>query len=107
MRTIAIKSVNVSDISGVELKNDDLVEVVVRDHPKVPEGCRLDAATGELEALKTVNNIVRLELRYPDGTTKDVLCTVTELEKLVPVDVLTSAPGLRGRKPGYRPGGDR
>lgn len=103
MRAIAIKSVNVSDISGVELKSDDLVEVIVRDHPKLPEGCRLDAATGELEPLKVLSNIVRLEYRYPDGTTKDVLCSVTELEKLIPLDVLTNAPGIRGRKPGFRP----
>lgn len=103
---MAIRNIRVSDITGAELKDDDSIHVVVRDHPKLNGPKQLDAASGELEALKTVNNLVHIEIRRADGTTKEVAATVTELEKVIPLDVLEKADGLRGRRKGYRPGVD-
>lgn len=103
VKKLAILNVKVSDISGAHLKDDDCVRVIVRGHPKLSEDKQLDAATGELDALKTVANLVNIEVQYPDGTTKDVAATAAELEKVIPFDVLEGADGLRGRRRNWRP----
>ncbi|MGB3822483.1 MAG: hypothetical protein WA972_05935 [Rhodococcus qingshengii] len=103
---MGIKNVKFSDISGAELKDDDTLRVIVRGHPKVGEDKQLDAATGELDALKTVANLVAVEIQYPDGTSKEVAATATELEKIIPLDVLQNADGLRGRRKNFRPSQD-
>ena len=119
MSPLGIKNVKFSDISGAELKDDDTLRVIVRGHPKVGEDKQLDAApfpvaptppldaaTGELDALKTVANLVAVEIQYPDGTSKEVAATATELEKIIPLDVLQNADGLRGRRKNFRPSQD-
>ena len=92
-----------SDLSGADLKDDEVVTVVVRSHPDLSEGKVFDAAQDELAALKPVTNLVQLELRYADGTTKELAVTKTELSKVVPDSVLEAADGLRGRRTGFKP----
>lgn len=103
---MGIRNVKFSDITGTELKDDDTLRVIVRGHPKVGEDKQLDAATGELDALKTVANLVAVEIQYPDGTSKEVAATTAELEKIIPLDVLQNADGLRGRRKNFRPSQD-
>ncbi len=101
---MAIKNVKVSDISGVDLKDSEAVRVVIRDHPKLSEDKQFDAAVGEIETLKTVANLVNIEIQYPDGTSKEVAATATELEKVIPLNVLEASDGLRGRRRNFKPG---
>lgn len=100
---MAIKNIKFSDITGAELKDDNAVRVVVRGHPRLEEDKQLDAAAGELDALKTVANLVNIEVHMPDGTVRELAATAAELEKIVPVDVLQNADGLRGRRKNWRP----
>ena len=100
---MAIKNVKVSDISGTDLKEDEAVRVVVRGHPKLGEDKQFDAAASEIEALKTIANLVNVEIHYADGTTKEVAATATELEKVIPLNVLEKTDGLRGRRKNFRP----
>lgn len=100
---MAIRNVKVSDITNVELKDDDAIRVIVRGHPKLSDDKQLDAATGELDALKTVSNLVNIEVQYADGTSKEMFATAVELEKVIPLVVLEAADGLRGRRKNYKP----
>lgn len=100
---MAIKNIKFSDITGAELKDDNAVRIVVRGHPKLQEDKQIDAASGELDALKTVANLVTIEVHLPDGSVKELAATATELEKIVPVDVLENADGLRGRRRNWKP----
>jgi hypothetical protein len=102
---MGFRQIRTSDLSGGELKDDEVVTVAVKSHPDLTDGGRVfDAAQDELAGLKPVTNLVQLELRYADGTTKDVLVTKTDFSKVVPDEVLKNADSLRGRRTGYKPG---
>lgn len=103
MSTIGYKTVRTSDLSGSDLKDDEVVTVAVRAHPDFPDGKVFDAALDELTSLKGVTNLVAVELRYPDGTTKEMQVSKAEFAKVVPNEVLEKADGLRGRRSGFRP----
>lgn len=79
---------------------------MVRSHPDLAEGKVFDASVDEVSSLKALNNLVELELRMPDSTTRTVVCNKTEFAKLVPDDVLKSFDSARGRRSGYRPNGN-
>ena len=100
-RTMAIVSQVVSDITGTVATNGDAIEVVVR-HPKFGDK-KIDAIAGELDALKTLDNLVEVEVRYKSGNTSELMCTVAELAKVVPDAVLEAAQGTKGRRRGYSP----
>lgn len=100
---MAIRNIKVSDITGEEVKDTDALRVIVRGHPKIGEDKQLDAATGELDNLKTVANLINIEVQYPDGTSKELFATLTELEKVIPFPVLEEADGLRGRRKNFKP----
>ncbi|NIL77176.1 hypothetical protein RhoFasB10_03318 [Rhodococcus sp. B10] len=102
---MGFRNVRVSDVSGIELNDKDVVNVVVRSHPQVSEARQFDASAEELKALKTVNNLVLLEYRLADGSTQDVYVSATEFAKLIPNDKLESFDPLRGRRKNFRPGG--
>lgn len=105
MSTIGYKTVRTSDLSGVDLKDDEVVTVAVKSHPELSEGGKVfDASHDELAGLKPVTNLVSLELRYADGTTKEVMVTRADFAKVVPEEVLKKADSLRGRRTGFRPG---
>lgn len=98
---MAIKNLVVSDLSGTIIENGDAIEVTIR-HPKFGDK-RLDAIKGELDALKTVDNLVTVEVKQSDGSVSEVFATVAEVAKVVPDEVLEKAPGTRGRRPGFSP----
>jgi hypothetical protein len=87
-----------SDISGVELADNEAVTVVDKTHGKV-----FDAAPDELKALKGVVNVVELEYRYPSGQVATLLVQKADYEKLVPTDKLAGFDSNRGRRSGYSP----
>lgn len=99
---MGIKQVIVSDITGEEVVNGGAIEITVRNHPSFDDK-RLDALVGELDALKTVSNLVTLEVKDASGQVSEVYCTAAELAKVIPDAILEAAPGTRGRKPGWSP----
>jgi hypothetical protein len=100
---MARKVILVSDITGTEAEESEFTRVVVRDHPASGgEAKALDILPGELDKLKAVENIVTLEVGN-NGEKTTILCTVAELRKLVPDDVIEKASGTRGRPLGWTP----
>jgi hypothetical protein len=100
---MAIKQVRMSDIDGTE---DADFGVVVRDYPGLDDPRLLDVTKEQADALvaKAVKDVITVELRLPDTSTRSVLITKAELDKwLGKDDVLKNAAHLRGRRPGYRP----
>lgn len=95
---MGFRQLKVSDISGQELADADAVTVVVKSAGKVFD-CHLD----ELSALKTVNNVVELDIKYPAGDTRTVLVPRAEFAKLIPDDKLAGFDSSRGRRSGYSP----
>lgn len=87
-----------SDISGIELDDSEVVSVTVKEAGRV-----FDATADELKGLKPINNVLTLEYRYPSGQVATLLVSKTEFNKLVPEDKLESFPSNRGRRPGYSP----
>ncbi|WMM74420.1 hypothetical protein RCF27_09125 [Rhodococcus pyridinivorans] len=106
MRTIAIKRSKVSDISGTELSELEALRVAIRDHVDVDSDKQIDIAPSELEALKTVNNLVGVTVYYPDGKTVELYATQAEINKWIPIENLKAADNLRGRRKNSAPGFD-
>jgi hypothetical protein len=100
---VAFRSVRVSDISGVEGKDEDFVTVIVRQHPALDEPVQFDALPKEIAGLKGAGDLVQLEIR--NGDTRNLVVTLAEFNKLAPniAEVLANADGLRGRRKGFRP----
>lgn len=92
------RQLKISDISGQELADSDAVTVVVKTAGKV-----FDCHIEELTALKTVNNVVELEIKYPAGDTRTVLVPRVEFSKLISDDKLATFDSSRGRRSGYSP----
>lgn len=101
---MAFKSIRVSDLTGAEGSDEDFVSVVVRKHPAIEEAVVFDAKPDELKGLKSAGDLVILEVKN-GGEPVQVVTTVAEFNKLSPniADVLKNAPGVRGRRPGFRP----
>lgn len=99
---MAYISRRVSDLTGKELEDGEVVNVVIRNHPKLDEPKQIDTTGQELEALKAVEGLVELELRPADGDPTTVFVEVAELQKVVPLKVLQEADGIRGRRKGVR-----
>jgi hypothetical protein len=102
---LATKNVQIylSDVSGEEIKGSDRVQVTVRNHPKLEEDKRFDAHLDEMKDIKTVPNLVTLEMSYPDEPPKKIYVTVAELEKLIPTDKMEAFDGTKGRRTGFSP----
>lgn len=100
---MAYRQLRVSDVSGNDINDEQAVSVVVRSHPDLEDGKVFDASLEEVEGLKSVGNLVELELRLPNTSTRTVMVTKAEFDKLMPVDKLKTMPGLKGRRPGFSP----
>src|SRR3569833_2208860 len=82
---MAIKVIQqkLSDLSGTEGTDDQFVEVIVRQH-------------------KPITDLVALEVRNADGTTRDVYVRQAEFDKWCSDNALQNARSTRGRVPGTR-----
>jgi BioD-like phosphotransacetylase family protein len=103
---LAIRTEKVSDLDGAPEAN---VGAVLRDYPGQESAKILDVTADqakELEA-KAVKDVVTVELRMPDTSTKTVLVAKKELDAWLgkPQEVLKNASFLRGRRPGFSPSG--
>lgn len=96
---MAFKSVRISDVTGNELKDEDVVTVTIKGAGKV-----FDSSAEELAGLKRIANAIELEYKHPNGTSETVLVTQAELNKLLPPEKVESLDNSRGRRSGYRPG---
>ena len=103
---MAIVSRKVSDLSGQEGSDDNFAQVVVRQHPKLDQPKALDVLVAELANFKDIGDLVVLEVRMPDTSTRDVYVRLSDFNKAAEnMDaVLHAARGTRGRVPGTRNG---
>ena len=95
------KNIRTSDVSGKVLDDDQVVTVVVRSLGKL-----FDASPDEVSGLKPLTNVVEVELRQPDGSSKEIIVSKSDFDKLVTPEVLAAADNIRGRRNGYKPSGD-
>jgi hypothetical protein len=72
---IGFKQIRTSDLTGETLEDSDVVTVVIRSHPDLAEGKVFDASHVELHGLKGIENLVELEIRFPNGTTQTLVST--------------------------------
>lgn len=98
---MAIVSRKVSDISGQEGADEQFATVVVRQHPKIDQPKALDVLVNELDLFEEVGDLVMLEIKMPDGGTREVYVRAADFNKLAPNmdQVLKNARGTRGRLP--------
>jgi hypothetical protein len=103
---MAYRNIRVSDISGTEIDEASAVEIVIRRHPHLDESRRLDASEAEIAGLRTMDDLVSLQVRRANGTVDQVFCTLAGFRQVVPDSALEGATSTRGRRPGYRPRGN-
>lgn len=100
---MGLVSKRVSDVSGKEL-DGNYVNVVIKGHSQLDEHKQVDVSEAEAKSIKTVDGLVEVEFRPSNGEARTVYCTEEELAKVVPLEVLKYADGLRGRRKNFRPG---
>ena len=103
---MAIVSRKVSDLSGKDAPDNEFASVVVRQHPDIDQPKALDVLVPELDSFKDIGDLVILEVRTPDGHTRDIYVKVADFNKVAPNmgEILRNARGTRGRVPGTRVG---
>jgi hypothetical protein len=101
---MAIVSRKVSDLSGQEGGDAEFAQIVIRQHPKLDQPKALDVLVDELDRFKDIGDLVVLEVRMPDHSTRDIYVRLTDFNKVSENmdDVLRAARGTRGRLPGSR-----
>jgi hypothetical protein len=96
-----IKHMRRSDLSGQEGEDKEFGRLVVKGHPSV-EGARvLDVLPGELDGLKTVDDLVEMEYTGPGASsTATMVVRRSDFDKLAPdmAKVLAGAPQRPGRR---------
>lgn len=104
--TVAIVTRYASDLTGTEGPEEDFVQVTIREgHPQLDEPKALDVLPAEIEALVAATDIVEVEVK-PFGSLEPtrLLVRLADFRKVVPDEALSKARGIRGRRPGFRPG---
>ncbi|MCJ1699931.1 hypothetical protein MT356_09370 [Rathayibacter festucae] len=101
---MGFRQIRVSDLTGAEATEDEIVTIVVRSRPDLDEPKQFDALPIEVKDLKPAANLVSLEIR--NGQTTEMVVTLAEFNKIAPNinAVLENADGLKGRRKGYKPG---
>lgn len=99
---MAIVTRKVSDLSGTEAPEDAFASIIVRHHPKTEDAKRLDALPNELEQFKSVGDLVILEIRNADLTTREMYIKYADFAKVMPDENFVKLPGIKGRIPGTR-----
>lgn len=100
---MAKEQVTRSDVTGNLIEESNVVNVVIKGHPKLSEAKQIDSSAEELAPLKFATGLVEIEFRPASGQSYSRFITATELEKVVPLEVLQEANGTRGRRPGTSP----
>ncbi|WP_064256362.1 hypothetical protein [Rhodococcus sp. HS-D2] len=100
---MGLVSRRISDVSGEELNELTYVNIVVKGHSKLGEAKQIDVSEAEAKSIKLVSGLVELEIRPSGQAARTVFATEAELAKVVPIEVLERADGVRGRRKGYRP----
>ena len=90
-----------SDLSGTVGEENQFGRLVVRGHPAVDGARVLDVMPGELDGLKTVDDLIELEYTEPGSTNaKTLVVRRSDFDKLAPdmAKVLKEAPQRQGRR---------
>jgi hypothetical protein len=101
MANIVIKS---SDVTGETIQNGDAVEVTIKGHAAVDGAPKVaDTTLKELEALKTVEGLLELEIKQNGQVIKTVYAVPADFAKFLPDEKVKALRGNKGRAPGYSP----
>lgn len=100
---MAKEQVTRSDVTKNLIPDNEVVNVVVKGHPKLDEAKQIDSCAEELAPLKFATGLVEVEFRPASGQNYSRFVTAAELEKVIPLDILQAADGTRGRRPGTSP----
>lgn len=95
---MGFRQIRTSDLTGEEIKDNEVLTVVVKSASKV-----FDTTAEEMAGLKRMTNVFELEYRYADKEPETVLCTKAEFEKVVSTEKLESFDSARGRRSGFSP----
>jgi hypothetical protein len=101
---IGYRSIRVSDLSGQIIPENEVLTVIVRNHADSPENKVFDCTAAELAELQGLDDIVELELKWPNGVTQTVVTTRENFDTVVPPEQLKGFDSARGRRSNYRPG---
>jgi len=96
-----VKKMRRSDLSGKEGEARDFGRLVVKGHPGVDGARVLDVLPGEVDGLKTIDDLVELEYTPPGASSsKTLLVRQSDFDKLAPdmPKVLAAAPQRAGRR---------
>lgn len=100
----------VSKVSDLDGSPNADIGAVVRNYLGLAGGDRiLDITQEQMDALaaKAVKDVLTVELRMPDSSTRTLLVTKKELDAwLGKPEVLENAAHLKGRRPGFSPNGN-
>ncbi|MFB7471281.1 hypothetical protein [Kitasatospora sp. NPDC056184] len=91
------KIIRFSDLTGRHAEEDELVRIVVREHPDLADGpVEIEALPGELAGVAGLAlDLVTVELHYPDGDEPDtVVMTAEAFDRLATVAPMAEV--LRG-----------
>lgn len=99
---MALVTQKVSDLSGQAGPEEAFAQVTLRGHPKVQEAKVLDVLVPELDGLKGVGDLIKVEVKLPDGSERELHIKHSDLAKWVPDDTVVKARQTRGRVPGSR-----
>ena len=103
---MAFRQIRVSDLTGVVIDDDKVVEVTIRSHPDLEEAKRFDTQPSELKDLKPLEGLVELELRSPSGSVGTMYLDREEFDAVIPPDKVKAVDSTRGRRTGFRPNGN-
>ena len=95
----------VSDRSGKVVEPQNVAQLVVRKHPRIPTGSGriVDLDVQELKELSVVTEGVHAQLRLPDGGVLDIMMSVEALSTFIDDSALLGAASIKGRKRLPRP----
>lgn len=97
---MAKKTVVVSDFSGKEVSDEDVVSVIVLEYPELSQSIRLDASQVEVDRLKVESApMALLEVIKPDGTVERFAVAAQALAKSIKGD----ADEIMSRAEAYSP----
>lgn len=96
----------VSDLTGTEANDSEFLTLVVRRHPELEEPVQIDVLPKEISGLKSLTDLVVLEVKKNGDEPTQIVTTVADFNKLSGnmAEVLSNADGIRGRRKGFRPG---
>lgn len=91
-----------SDISKTEGEESEFVTLVIRSMEGIDQAKALDVLPKEIEGLKPMKDVVRLEVHTKFGQPQELIVSLKDFKTLAPDmdEVMSAARNYKGRRPG-------